>query len=77
MLPREAFFSPREAVKATDAVGRISAEQVTPYPPGIPTLIPGERITEPVIDYLRSGVAAGMVIPDASDRSLGTFVVVA
>ena len=64
-------------MKASAAVGRVAAEQVTPYPPGIPTLVPGERITQPVVDYLRSGLAAGMVIPDATDASLDTFVVVA
>jgi arginine/lysine/ornithine decarboxylase len=76
VAPRDAFFAPREAVAAEKAVGRISAEQVTPYPPGIPTLVPGERITQPVVDYLRSGLAAGMVIPDATDETLDTFVVV-
>jgi arginine/lysine/ornithine decarboxylase len=39
--------------------------------------VPGERITQPVVDYLRSGLAAGMVIPDATDPSLDTFLVVA
>ena len=77
VLPRDAFFGPKEAVKAADAVDRVVAEQVTPYPPGVPTLVPGERITQPVVDYLRSGLAAGMVIPDASDASLETFLVVA
>jgi arginine/lysine/ornithine decarboxylase len=76
LTPREAFFGPREAVPANKAAGRIAAEQVTPYPPGIPTLVPGERINEAVVDYLRSGLAAGMVIPDASDPNLDTFLVV-
>jgi arginine/lysine/ornithine decarboxylase len=77
ILPRDAFFGPKQPVNAAEARGRISAEQVTPYPPGIPTLVPGERITQPVVDYLRSGLAAGMVIPDATDPSLDTFLVVA
>jgi arginine decarboxylase len=76
VLPREAFFGPREAVPADKAAGRIAAEQVTPYPPGIPTLVPGERINQAVVDYLRSGLAAGMVIPDATDPALDTFLVV-
>lgn len=41
-----------------------------PYPPGIPAALPGERLNGPVLDYLRSGVQAGMVIPDAADASL-------
>jgi arginine decarboxylase len=59
MLPRDAFFAAKETVTAKAAVGRICAEQITPYPPGIPVLIPGERITVGLLDYLRSGLAAG------------------
>ncbi len=77
LSPREDFFGPREAVPAAKAAGRIAAEQVTPYPPGIPTLVSRERINQAVVDYLRSGLAAGMVIPDATDTMLDTFVVVA
>jgi arginine/lysine/ornithine decarboxylase len=71
--PRDAFFSQFEDVKAKDAVGRIAAEQITPYPPGIPVILPGERITEDVLDYLQSGVQAGMVLPDPADPSLKTI----
>ncbi len=72
-LPRDAFFGATEDVVPADAAGRISAEQLTPYPPGIPVVLPGERITEPVLRYLRSGVSAGMVIPDATDHGLATI----
>ncbi|MGN7800265.1 aminotransferase class I/II-fold pyridoxal phosphate-dependent enzyme [Leifsonia sp. 22587] len=72
-LPRDAFFGPVETVPAGEAAGRIAAEQVTPYPPGIPALLPGEVINSAVVDYLRTGLAAGMVIPDAADASLETF----
>jgi arginine/lysine/ornithine decarboxylase len=60
-------------VSAEKAAGQVAAEQLTPYPPGIPVVVPGERLTEPIIDYLRSGLAAGMAIPDATDPSLDTF----
>jgi arginine decarboxylase len=76
-LPRDAFFGPAEHVPIARAAGRIAAEQATPYPPGIPVLLPGERVEQPVIDYLRSGLAAGMVIPDAADPSLDTLRVCA
>ncbi|SEG89074.1 Arginine/lysine/ornithine decarboxylase [Thermomonospora echinospora] len=69
-LPRDAFFGRTRQVPANQAVGEIAAEMLTPYPPGIPVVLPGERITGPVLDYLRSGVRAGMVIPDAADPSL-------
>ncbi|WP_371940133.1 Orn/Lys/Arg family decarboxylase [Actinomadura chokoriensis] len=45
---------------------------VTPYPPGIPAVLPGERITPSVMDYLRTGVDGGMVIPDGADPSVKT-----
>ncbi|HWG63346.1 MAG TPA: ornithine decarboxylase, partial [Streptosporangiaceae bacterium] len=48
-----------------------------PYPPGIPVIIPGERITAELFSYLRSGVAAGMQLPDPADPSLHTIRVVA
>ena len=71
--PRDALFGQFEDVKATDAVGRIAAEQITPYPPGIPVIVPGERINQQVVDYLLSGLEAGMVLPDPADPSLNTI----
>lgn len=76
LLPRDAFFGPVEDVAIEKAQGRVAAEQITPYPPGIPALIPGERISQGILDYLRSGVAAGMVLPDPADPSLHTIRVV-
>lgn len=76
MLPRDAFFAPKETVLAGQAPGRICAEQITPYPPGIPVIIPGERITAELLDYLRSGVSAGMQLPDAADPTLDKIRVV-
>ena len=75
-LPRDAFFGQVEVVPAEKASGRISAEQITPYPPGIPAVVPGERLNDAVIDYLRSGLNAGMNVPDAADTTLETFRVV-
>ena len=76
VLPREAFFGSAEHVSAERAVGRIAAEMISPYPPGVPAVAPGEVITGAVVDYLRSGVAHGVLIPDAADPSLETFRVV-
>ncbi|MEU8841989.1 ornithine decarboxylase [Streptomyces roseus] len=69
-LPRDAFFGPTEQVASDKADGRIAAEMLTPYPPGIPAALPGERLTADVLRYLRSGVAAGMVVPDAVDTKV-------
>jgi arginine decarboxylase len=74
-LPRDAFFGSKRAVAPRDAIGEIAAEQVTPYPPGIPVIIPGERISAEVVAYLLTGLDAGMVLPDPADPSLGTILV--
>ncbi|WP_220725947.1 Orn/Lys/Arg family decarboxylase [Arthrobacter cheniae] len=76
MLPRDAFFGPVEDISVEDSVGRIVAELATPYPPGVPVFLPGERINEAAVRYLRSGVEAGMVLPDPGDASLKTIRVV-
>ena len=72
-VPREAFFASVESVPVREAIGRVAAEQVTPYPPGIPVIVPGERINREVVDYLLSGLKAGMVLPDPADPSLTTL----
>jgi arginine/lysine/ornithine decarboxylase len=77
MLPRDAFFADTEQVAVEDAVGRCSAEMITPYPPGAPAVLPGEVITREVLDYVRSGHAAGMQIPDPVDSGLESVRVVA
>jgi lysine decarboxylase len=63
-------------VPLAEAAGHIAAEVVTPYPPGIPLLAPGERITRPVVEYLQAGLAAGMHVTGAADPSLATLRVV-
>lgn len=75
--PRDAFFGRVEHVPVREAVGRIAAEQITPYPPGIPAIVPGERINREVVDYLLSGLEAGMVLPDPADPTLATVRVTA
>ena len=77
MSPREAFFSPHEAVPRADAVGRISAEPVAPYPPGVPVLVPGEEVTASTIDVLDAALSAGNRIAYAADDSLRLLQVVA
>jgi arginine decarboxylase len=72
-LPRDAFFGDCEMVPADEAVGRIAGEMATPYPPGTPAFIPGERLNQKVLDYLRSGLAIGMNVPDVTDSTLETI----
>jgi arginine decarboxylase len=77
MLPRDAYFGPAEQVPVEEAVGRIAAEHASPYPPGVPVVVPGERIGRAVVEYLRTGVEATMYVPDTADPSLRTMRVVA
>ncbi|MFJ1806907.1 MULTISPECIES: aminotransferase class I/II-fold pyridoxal phosphate-dependent enzyme [unclassified Streptomyces] len=76
MLPRDAYFAEVDHVPAERAAGRIAAEMISPYPPGVPVIAPGEVITDEVLDYLRSGVDHGVLIPDAADPSVRTLRVV-
>ncbi len=76
MAPREAFFAPNETVPAAAAVGRVSAELIAPYPPGVPVLAPGELITAAAVEALREVAADGGRIAYAADPSLRTFQVV-
>ncbi|MBB5167513.1 arginine/lysine/ornithine decarboxylase [Mycobacterium sp. AZCC_0083] len=76
ILPRDSFFGAAEMVPAEQAAGRVSAEQITPYPSGVPAVVPGEELNDAVIDYLRSGADAGMTLPDPSDPKMHHFRVV-
>jgi arginine/lysine/ornithine decarboxylase len=76
LSPRQAFFAPTEAVTVQQAIDRISAEWVCPYPPGIPALIPGEVVTEGAIAHLQAVLEAGGVITGCSDSTLKTLRVV-
>ena len=73
MTPREAFFAEAETVSIDRAVGRICAELVAPYPPGIPVLAPGEAITPDTVAALDQARAAGIRIAYAADPSLSTL----
>jgi lysine decarboxylase len=55
-----------------DAVGRISCESIAGYPPGVPSLLPGERVTPEVIAYLRALTSAGARLHGAADPTFAT-----
>ena len=78
LSPREAFLRPAELVPATRAVGRISADTLAAYPPGIPNLIPGELITAETVDFCQQ-VAASPTghVRGAADPAVSTLRVVA
>jgi lysine decarboxylase len=67
--PRDAFLGDAEDVSVDDAAGRVSCESIAGYPPGIPALLPGERISAAMVAYLRELVATGARLHGASDPS--------
>lgn len=73
--PREAFFSSYEKVPAKEAIGRVCAELICPYPPGVPVLSPGERITQQAFDALMSAQQSGVRIAFVADPTLATIKV--
>jgi len=76
LAPREAFFAANETVSASRAVGRVSAELIAPYPPGVPVLAPGELVTADALDALREVLADGGRIAYAADPTLATLQVI-
>ena len=76
LAPREAFFAANQTVPADAAVGRVSAELIAPYPPGVPVLAPGELITAEALNALREVHADGGRIAYAADPTLATLQVI-
>jgi arginine decarboxylase len=73
ITPRRAFLGNSEAVPIADAIGRISCESIAGYPPGVPTLLPGERVRSEVVDYLGELTAAGARLHGAADPTFATL----
>jgi arginine/lysine/ornithine decarboxylase len=76
MTPREAFLGAQEVVPAARAVGRIAAESLATYPPGVPNVLPGERLSAETLAYVRRTLEQGGSVRGASDRELHTVRVV-
>ncbi|MDI3328185.1 MAG: aminotransferase class I/II-fold pyridoxal phosphate-dependent enzyme [Alicyclobacillaceae bacterium] len=76
MSPREAFYADVEVVSLRESVGRIFAEMVMVYPPGIPILVPGEIVTEDSLDYIEEHMRAGLPVQGTDDPNLERVKVV-
>jgi arginine decarboxylase len=76
MTPRDAFLGDAESVGFDAAEGRIAAESLAAYPPGVPNVLPGERLTRETLDYIADSLAHGGQVRGASDRTLRTIRVV-
>ncbi|MDB5043036.1 MAG: LdcC2 [Candidatus Eremiobacteraeota bacterium] len=70
LIPRDAFLADTEFVPFKNSAGRICAEVITPYPPGIPVISPGEQITPEIIDYLALEKKAGVKMQGPYDDDL-------
>ena len=74
MTPPEAFLGPG-TVAFAEAEGRIAAESLAAYP-GVPNVLPGERLSRGTLDFIADSMAHGGQVRGASDRTLGTIRVV-
>jgi lysine decarboxylase len=73
---REAYFATTEMVSAADAIGRVSADLIAPYPPGVAVIAPGEILTEKIVQGLSVSQKAGVRIAYATNPTLEKFRVV-
>ncbi|MCY8796542.1 arginine decarboxylase [Bacillus inaquosorum] len=76
MTPRDAFYANTEVIPLKEASGRIIAEFVMVYPPGIPIFIPGEIITEENISYIFKNLDAGLPVQGPEDSTLNMIRVI-
>ena len=70
VTPREAFYSKAEDIDFWKAEGRVCAEFIIPYPPGIPLVSPGEEITEEMLEYISFIVKNGVEITGVKSKAL-------
>lgn len=73
LLPRDAFYARSERVPLFASAGRVAAEFVMVYPPGIPILMPGERISEANLAYIAEHIEAGLPVQGPEDTTLQTI----
>ena len=76
MTPQEAFYAPSRPLPVRDTVGKISAEFVMCYPPGIPILAPGEEVTKEALDYILYAKEKGSLVMGPRDMALNDLYTV-
>ena len=77
MTPQQAFYARKKAVPVGEAAGCICGELVMCYPPGIPILTPGERITEEIIEYILYAKEKGCSLQGTRDAAVAYLDVIA
>jgi lysine decarboxylase len=73
---RDAYFADTEMIAAQSAEGRISADLIAPYPPGVAVIAPGEVLTKEILSGLAANKSAGVRIAYATDPTLKSYRVV-
>jgi arginine decarboxylase len=76
LTPRDAFYSETEIVPFEESAGRIIAEFIMVYPPGIPIFIPGEIITEENLSYVQKNLDVGLPVQGPEDFNLKNLRVI-
>lgn len=76
LIPRDAFYADTEVIPFKESAGRIIAEFIYVYPPGIPILLPGEVISQQNIDYIMDHVEIGLPVKGPEDRSIQNVKVI-
>lgn len=76
LSPRQAYFSQKVSIPWQEAKGKVAAEMIAPYPPGIPVIYPGELVTEEVWEYLEGYRLKKRHLHGPSDSQLNMFKVI-
>lgn len=76
MSPQDAFYAKKKNVLISGSEGKISAESIMCYPPGIPIIAPGERITQSALDYIDFARNHGAFVTGIEDTSITMIKVV-
>lgn len=76
LIPRDAFYADTEVIPFKQSAGRIIAEFIYVYPPGIPILLPGEVISQDNIDYIIDHVEVGLPVKGPEDRYINQVKVI-
>jgi arginine decarboxylase len=76
LTPRDAFYAETEVIPFEESEGRIIAEFIMVYPPGIPIFIPGEIITKENLHYIRKNLEAGLPVQGPEDDEIKSILVI-
>ena len=76
LSPQEAFYSERKSLSLDESVGQVCGEFVMCYPPGIPILAPGERITREIVDYIQFAKERGCSLQGTEDPEVNHINVI-